>query len=319
MQLSLSIALATYNGERYLREQLDSIARQTRLPEELVIFDDASVDSTSVIVRDFARCAPFVVRFHKNSERLGSTRNFEAAIRACNGDIIFLCDQDDVWYQDKMVLIEACFTNDPGTGAVFTNADVVDQNLHSMGLRLWSAKTVRFTPKEQVQVAVGDAFGVLLKHCAVTGATMAFRSTYRNLVLPMSDIWVHDAWMAILIAATSKLIALPMPLIAYRQHSANQIGITHVRNPDRACAAIYGPQVLRYEAVRKRLLESVDCFPPGERNIHRLDEALVFLRARAALPSDHWRRLPGTLHELMTLRYHCYADGFRSFRKDLLR
>jgi len=104
-RLFLSIALATYNGERYIGEQLDSILRQTRLPDELVVFDDASVDATQAIVLDFARHAPFPVRFQVNSVRLGSTRNFEMAIRACGGDIIFLCDQDDVWYPDKIALI----------------------------------------------------------------------------------------------------------------------------------------------------------------------------------------------------------------------
>lgn len=94
-RLSLSIALASYNGKSYIREQLDSIARQTRLPDELIISDDASADSTEDIVFGFAQNAPFPVRFQRNNVRFGSTRNFGSAIRACNGDIIFLCDQDD--------------------------------------------------------------------------------------------------------------------------------------------------------------------------------------------------------------------------------
>lgn len=317
-RLSLSIALASYNGERYIDEQLDSIARQTRLPDELVIFDDASVDTTPAIVRDFALRAPFPVRFQINSERLGSTRNFETAIRACGGDIIFLCDQDDVWYQQKIALIEERFINDPGAGAVFTDADVVDQDLHPFGPRLWEA--VRFIAREQNQVAARDAFSVLLKHFVVTGATMAFRSAYREIVLPISDLWIHDGWIAMLIGATSHLVALPMPLIAYRQHSANQIGIPRRdRTRNKTCAAIYGPQVLRYEAARTRLLEFADRFPGSEQNIHRLDDALIFLGACAAMPAARWRRLPIALHELAAQRYHRYAKGLKSFRKDLLR
>ena len=109
--LSLSIALASYNGERYIAEQLDSIARQTRLPDELIISDDASGDATPAIALDFARQAPFPVKVLQNSERAGSTRNFEIAIRACTGDIIFLCDQDDVWYPNKISLVEERFIN----------------------------------------------------------------------------------------------------------------------------------------------------------------------------------------------------------------
>ncbi len=316
-QLSLSIALTTYNGERYIAEQLDSIVRQTRLPDELVISDDASVDTTRAIVSDFAGRAPFPVRLLANSERLGSTRNFEVAIRACGGDIIFLCDQDDVWYPGKLALIEKRFMDDAGAGVVFTDADVVDQDLHPLGLRLWEA--VRFSRPRQAQFDAGDAFSVLLKRYMVTGATMAFRSRYRDLLLPIPGIWVHDAWIAMLMGATSQLAALPTPLIAYRQHSANQIGIPRRgKNRGKTCAAIHGLQVLRYEEALRRLLEFGDRCPDSRHNIHRLEETLNFLRTVAALPDARWRRLPGALRELVALRYHRYAKGFSSFRQDLL-
>src|SRR5688572_17357597 len=143
--LSLSVALASFNGERYIAEQLKSIAQQARLPDELVVSDDASTDNTPEIVLEFARHAPFPVQFFQNSERLGSTRNFEAAIRACKGDIIFLCDQDDVWYPNKVALIEASFINNPSAGAIFTDADVVDENLHLFERRLW--ETFKFNSR----------------------------------------------------------------------------------------------------------------------------------------------------------------------------
>lgn len=314
--LSLSIALASYNGEHYIGEQLESIARQTRLPDELIVSDDASTDATPDIVLEFAGRAPFPVRFFRNRERRGSTRNFETAIRACDGDIIFLCDQDDVWYPNKISLIEEHFINDPSTGAVFTDADVVDENLCQFGQRLW--KIFRFSSKEQVRVATGDAFSVLLKHPVVTGATMAFRSSYRGLVLPLADTW-HDAWIALLIGATSCLSPLPMPLIAYRQHNTNQLGIPRRgRNRGKSCATIYSPRVLLYEAARTRLLEHIDRFPVDNQSIRRLDEKLFFLRTCAALPDARWRRLRYALYELMALRYHRYARGFNTFCRDLL-
>jgi glycosyltransferase involved in cell wall biosynthesis len=320
-RLLLSIALATYNGERYLEEQLESIVRQTRLPDELVIFDDASTDSTASIVGKFAQRAPFPVRFQINAERLGSTRNFEAAIRACSGDIIFLCDQDDVWYPQKMARMEERFISDPEAGAVFTDADIVDQDLQPCGPRLWQA--VRFKQKDQARFAARDALGVLLKRPVVTGATMAFRSSYRDLILPMPAIWVHDAWISLLIGAVSHLDGLPIPLIAYRQHSANQIGAPRrdrrSKRTKSSCAAFYGPQVPRFEMARARLAKLSDSFPQGERSIQRFDDMLPFVRARAALPDARWRRLPGALHELVALRYHRHAYGLKSFRRDLLR
>jgi hypothetical protein len=316
-RLSLSIALATYNGSRYLVEQLESISHQSRLPDELIISDDVSVDGTQAIALDFAKDAPFPVRLVQNSERLGSSRNFESAIRACNGDIIFLCDQDDVWYPNKISLIEERFSDDLAVGAVFTDGDVVDRDLRSLEQGLW--KSFRFNLEEQARVNAGDALGVLFKHPVVTGATMAFRSAYRDLVLPLPDTW-HDAWIAMLIAATSCLAALPIPLIAYRQHGTNQLGVPHRgRNHGKTCAAIYEPRILFYEMAQGRLLQLGQSFPVGKQQMDRIEEMLVFLRARATLPHSILQRLPAALHELVALRYHRYAYGVSSFGKDLLR
>ena len=94
--MKTSIALCTYNGEKFLREQLDSIALQTLLPDELVACDDRSCDSTMEILQEFRERVSFPVHIHQNEENLGSTKNFEKAIKLCSGDIIALCDQADV-------------------------------------------------------------------------------------------------------------------------------------------------------------------------------------------------------------------------------
>src|SRR5882724_11959920 len=93
----ISVAMCTYNGAGFLSEQLESIAAQTRLPDELVICDDRSTDESVEIVRNFARHTPFSVRLEMNEENLGSTKNFEKSIGLCQGEIIALADQDDVW------------------------------------------------------------------------------------------------------------------------------------------------------------------------------------------------------------------------------
>jgi len=316
--MTLSIAMTTYNGERYVGEQLNSIAHQTRLPDELVLSDDASTDGTLDIVRDFARCAPFQIRLLVNQNRLGSTRNFEVAIRACSGTIIFLCDQDDVWYPDKVALSEATLMNDKESGAVFTDADMVNHDLHPYGVRLW--KSLRFSPREQALVT-RNSYALLLKHFAVTGTTMAFRSKYRDLVLPIPEGWMHDAWIALLISATSNLALLPKPTVAYRQHNSNQYGGIRRRkhNHGKKLAEIYAPQALLYNQAHARLLEFTDRIPIIESQIYYLEEKIKFLYARAALPDEHWRRLPSTLSNLVALRYHRYARGLVPFINDLAR
>lgn len=120
----ISVAMATYEGGRFINDQLSSIAAQTVLPHEVVIFDDGSTDNTVDIVRGFASSAPFEVRFVVNERRLGITRNFESAIYACKGGIVFLCDQDDVWYPEKVEKTLACFRRSEAVGVVCSDADV---------------------------------------------------------------------------------------------------------------------------------------------------------------------------------------------------
>src|SRR2546423_12239051 len=99
--MKISIAMCTYDGGRYLREQLDSLASQRRLPDELIVSDDGSSDNTVMIIEEFSSSSPFPVHFSVNDTNLGTIRNSEKAVRACNGDVIVPCDQDDVWYSDK--------------------------------------------------------------------------------------------------------------------------------------------------------------------------------------------------------------------------
>src|SRR5688500_18488634 len=179
--MKISVAMCTYDGEPFLREQLASIAAQGRQPDELVVCDDRSSDSTCDIVREFAATAPFAVRLHTNERNLGSTKNFERAIRLCEGDAIALADQDDVWLPSKLARIEERFAAEPRAGLVFSDAEVVDERLRPLGYRLW--ESVGFDRAHQRLVSGGRALDVLLPGWTVTGATLAFRSRFRNLVL----------------------------------------------------------------------------------------------------------------------------------------
>ncbi|WP_324363866.1 glycosyltransferase family 2 protein, partial [Acetivibrio sp.] len=201
---------------------MDSIEFQTRLPDELVVCDDASSDHTVEIIEAFASTVLFPVHLTINKKNLGSTKNFEKAIGLCRGDIIVLSDQDDVWYPEKLRRLEAVFSGSSQIGAVFTDAQVVDEQLNPLGYSLW--QSVGFGGREQRRLADGKAFDVLLRRNVVTGCTMAFRSEFKDMVLPIPEKHVHDAWIAIIISAIAKVVALPEPLIKYRQHARNQIG-----------------------------------------------------------------------------------------------
>src|SRR5258708_3955131 len=98
----ISVAMCSYNGARFLREQLESIATQTRLPDELIIFDDRSTDETIEIIDAFVKHARFPVRVEISESTRGATKNFEKAIALCQHEIITLADQDDVWHPNKL-------------------------------------------------------------------------------------------------------------------------------------------------------------------------------------------------------------------------
>src|SRR6476646_4901088 len=127
--MNLSIALCSYNGAAYLSEQLESIAAQTRTPDELVISDDHSTDDTLRLIEEFAATAGFPVRLSVNESNLGTAKNFEKAISLCRGDVIVLSDQDDVWHSDKLESVERIFAARPQLSLVFSNAELVDETL----------------------------------------------------------------------------------------------------------------------------------------------------------------------------------------------
>ena len=148
-------------------------------------------------------------------------------------DLIALSDQDDVWLPQKLERLEAEFISRPQAGLVFSDAEIVDENLSSLGVRLWDQ--VGFDRQMQRRVDRGHALDVLLPGWTITGATMAFRSEFCDLVLPIPiDLpMIHDGWIALAIAAVAEVVFVPEPLIQYRQHSHQQIGAPTQAAPGR--------------------------------------------------------------------------------------
>lgn len=319
----LSVAMAVYNGERYLRAQLDSIAAQTRLPDELVICDDASTDSSTEIARAFGASASFPVRIHRNEVNLGVGENFQRAIELCSGDIISLCDFDDVWYPRKLEMAERALLDSPEAGMVICDADLVDENLRPLGSTLW--RVVGLDAHQRRIIAQGNAFTVLLRRCPPLGANSAFRARFKSLVLPMPEEFRregHDGWIGMLITSTGAGLALlEAPLFAYRQHagqySGGVAGMIRLRNKIGSTTRkgrTFNTMV--DEAVLARLERETQ--PEARKAVASLQAKLQHFSVRRNLPEGRLSRVPTVARELIRGSYHRYSHGFTSVAKDLV-
>jgi glycosyltransferase involved in cell wall biosynthesis len=325
--MKISVAMCTYNGARYLPDQLQSLALQTRLPDELVICDDNSTDHSVSLIADFAASASFPVVVKVNKQNLGSTKNFEQVIGLCQGDIIALCDQDDVWLPDKLERFVAEFSRGPGVGLVFTDGDVVDENLQPAGYSIW--QKLGFVAREQEKLRRGQGFDALLQGATVTGATAAFRSRFKPLVLPFPTnlAIIHDAWISMLVAAVADVLPVAECLIKYRQHASQQVGALKrnrsraPRFPAEAREVLgrlnpYSEMLAIARAVHQRLMDHRQEFD-SRKVLPGLEQKIVHLSVRAQLPRTKASRAPRVVRELLTGRYHQYSNGFRSAVKDL--
>jgi glycosyltransferase involved in cell wall biosynthesis len=318
------VAMATLEGAAWVAGQLESIARQTQPPDEVVVCDDDSSDDTCEKVEAFARSARFEVRLERNPQRLGTTKNFERAVSLCHGDIIFLADQDDVWHPEKIAKLVGELNADPRAGAVFCNAEVVDRDLRALEYDLW--QSLGFDDAERDMVRAGRAVEVFLRHVVAAGTTLAFRARYRELLLPFPDLRTsHDAWVAFLIAAVSDIRLCEQTLVRYRLHDANQVGIKKLSLTEQIAKA---REQLAYDAfsyaaeffgaARQRLAGSDDpSWAASQHTLDLIESKIEHSRRRAGMSANLLKRMPAILSETFKGRYWSYSYGIKSIAQDI--
>jgi glycosyltransferase involved in cell wall biosynthesis len=318
--MSISIAMATYNGAAFLGEQLDSIISQTHLPGELIVCDDQSTDQTLQILRDYASRSPFPIRIEVNEQRLGSTKNFEKAIGLCTGDIIALCDQDDVWLPHKLQTIADRFEREPDLGLVFSNGYLIDETGARLPGDMWSR--FFFHPRIRRRMdQLAEAYDLFLSLSFMTGATMAFRSQFRELCLPIpdkSETFIHDRWIALVIAAVGRVGFIPGQLISYRLHWQQQMGVgkksvLQLFLTPASCSS-------EEQAVRKLHARLSHDGRTGVSPVflQALEARRQHVAARHSLPSELLPRLKGVAREYFSGRYIRYPYGRAQAIRDIL-
>ncbi len=225
--MKISVAMCTYNGERFLKEQIISILSQSIFPDEIIICDDNSQDSTVEIIKSFQKEIGNI-KLHINKPSLKTVKNFEKAISLCSGNWIFLCDQDDIWIKDKIKsMIDFATKND--ALCVFTNGNLINERNKNLGIKLWDH--FKFDVKARKRWENNNtAFWDLLHYTNFcTGATMLLKSELRNYALPIvtPKNFYHDAWFALHAAAHNKLFFMNDNLTSYRIHENQQVGLNN--------------------------------------------------------------------------------------------
>lgn len=331
MTLHISVALGTHNGERFVGEQISSILAQTRPVNEIVLSDDASSDRTVEIVeatvanhRAAHGTAPELVIL-RNDPPLRVTKNFEQALVRSTGDLVALCDQDDVWHPERIERLAARF-EDPQVLFVFSNARQVDAEGEYLGHDLFEA--LAMSPRERDLVEQGWVFEQFMRRNLATGATAMLRRSLVDVATPFPEAWLHDEWLALTAAAFDGVCMHDEALTDYRQHGSNQVGMTKIGT--RRKFAMFAQSrternrrlFLRAQALDERiddLRAPSSGRQPSPGYLEMAHEKYLFEQARQAYPEARLLRIAPILKQLSKGRYSRYGTGFKDAVRNLLQ
>lgn len=324
---SISVAMCTFNGGRYLYQQLKSIENQTYPVSDVVIRDDGSTDSTLDIINEFQRRGTLNITVIQNSKNLGVIKNFELTIGMCTGEFVALADQDDVWLPQKLEIILGYFETNPDCGYVFSNAELVDsEGLILVGtlfdkIGFDSTRQSEFNGLYQLET-------MLNRGSVVYGTTLVYRNCFKSEILPIDSeslACTHDTWISLYLTAIGmRGIALPLPLVQYRQHSGQMFGAVlkkgkyivmrsfQTKRPD--LDESYSKALA---ALSNRVLLSKRCLTITQISHLKLREKSDHISARCKILAAKWAvRWVMVYDELKTNRYQKYSSSFLSAIKD---
>lgn len=310
-----SVLIATWNGEKFIKEQLESIGSQTRLPDEIIISDDGSTDNTIEIARCALALGSIPFKIVTSNGRNGSSRNFCNGLSHCKNDLIFFCDQDDIWNANKIEILASTLESNEDISYCFTDAALVNSDLSPIGLNLWESLDIKDTIARYNLAS--DQMDVLFHQPIVTGATSAFRRIAINSCQPFPPEWIHDRWCSTLLATMlHRGIAIEIPTILYRQHHEQQVG-------GNGMSALQRWKHIRHTSAKKIEIESL----MWEILHSRIDESSIWkqrviekishFRVRSEISKSNFiKSFYLSAHELINRRYQ-YSDGIYSFIRDI--
>ena len=318
--VKVAVVVCTYNGERFLAEQLQSILDQTHPPDNIIVSDDGSSDSTLDIVAEFssrdsgAKKPQWTVQSRRKP--LGVAGNFASALTKARGEFVALADQDDVWEPNRVEKGLSRFRD--GVLLVHSDATLVDEVGQHIG-SLMSA--LRLTSGERRSLLSGNALDALLRRNLVTGATTMIRTSLLQQALPIPEGWVHDEWLALVAAVQGGVVFSEESLIRYRQHGGNEIGAAKT-NLDEANRRLretrtdfFSRKLLRNAGI-SRVLERDPNWLGSEARAE-LSVKLDFDHWRTQLPAQRWGRVLPVMIRWAQGDYGRFARGYLDVIRDL--
>ena len=314
----VSVALALCDGAKFLHGQLDSLFRQKLIPDEIVVSDDASTDESAAIVREYSDAHPGVIKYIRNDSRLGAAKNFEKAIAATTGDIIFLSDQDDVWHPDKIELMTGKLASALWHPAgVFCNSLLTGESLQILPCTHWDLREFsdveNFTGIRQLEQCCRIA--------PVAGHNIAFEKELKELLLPFPDLaGCHDNWIALVIAALGNWQIEPATLTLFRQHGGNLSQMLSGQNPWRQAQIALKEHrdqwnSLLYAALVERMGQFPNRFPLEARLL--ASERKAYSEARSRLSRRFIERIAPVFRLWSSGLYGKFGRGWKNFIQDL--
>lgn len=320
--MKTNIILGSFNGEKYIKKQIESFFHQTQLPDLLIISDDASTDQTVDIIKDLAKISPFPISIIENTTNSGYTRNFEKLLEAADGDLIFFSDQDDLWLPDKIDLVTKEFQKSEKIMWVINDMILADGDLNP----------TQFTQLTNIRnIGMSD-------ETFVAGCGVAIRKVWKTIVLPFpEDYEGHDNWISRLASILDTRSIIEKPLQLYRRHGSNvsQSMASNAENVSQFSAALkYGLQsaengwnmeLERLRLTRNRIkersseLQFLNLRVSAEQALAVADNKINIYNRRISI--SHKNKLKRFLPLcIMYLKgdYKIFS-GYKSFFKDLIR
>ena len=317
--MKTSVALCTYNGQQFLKQQLDSILNQTHKVDEIVVCDDGSTDKTIEILENYSANYPNTFYINQNEINLRSVKNFEKAVKLCSGDIIFLSDQDDVWVDNKVEKYVDYFDKNPNIEVLASNGYCIDENskVHDK-YSIWDVPQFL----REVNVTI-DYYQIITQIANVaSGSTMAFKKEIVSQTVPFPEVkdFHHDEWIALVSAKNKTFELLTEKYYYYRIHSNQQVGGVFFDKTDKIknkIIQIFNPQTTTYSftEIKSRIKRLIIAYSKNEKLSKIKTSHTNYFAENTALIKNEVIKLNKILKQKYPFKYYILLLSDKIFNK----